>query len=38
MYKGYTNLEYDGDTEGTNEWSIKFLEKLKLKAYYNDKV
>ena len=32
------NLEYDGDTEGTNEWSIKFLEKLKLKAYYNDKV
>ena len=32
------NLECDGDTEGTYEWSIKFLEKLKLKAYYNDKV
>ena len=32
------NLECDGDTEGTGEWSIKFLEKLKLKAYYNDKV
>ena len=32
------NLECDGDTEGTHEWSIKFLEKLKLKAYYNDKV
>ena len=32
------NLECDGDTEGTEEWSIKFLEKLKLKAYYNDKV
>ena len=32
------NLECDGDTEGTDEWSIKFLEKLKLKAYYNDKV
>ena len=32
------NLECDGDTEGTNEWSIKFLEKLKLKSYYNDKV
>ena len=31
------NLECDGDTEGTYEWSIKFLEKLKLKAYY-DKV
>ena len=31
------NLECDGDTEGTHEWSIKFLEKLKLKAYY-DKV
>ena len=32
------NLECDGDTEGTTEWSIKFLEKLKSKAYYNDKV
>ena len=32
------NLECDGDTEGTYEWSIKFLEKLKTKAYYNDKV
>ena len=32
------NLECDGDTDGTYEWSIKFLEKLKLKAYYNDKV
>ena len=32
------NLECDGDTEGTNEWSIKFFEMLKLKAYYNDKV
>ena len=32
------NLECDGGTEGTYEWSIKFLEKLKLKAYYNDKV
>ena len=32
------NLECDGDTEGTYEWSIKFLEKLKLKGYYNDKV
>ena len=32
------NLECDGDTEGTHEWSIKFLEKLKLKVYYNDKV
>ena len=32
------NLECDGDTEGTEEWSIKFLEKLKLKAFYNDKV
>ena len=32
------NLECDGDTEGTEEWSIKFLEKLKLRAYYNDKV
>ena len=32
------NLECDGDTEGTEEWSIKFLEKLKFKAYYNDKV
>ena len=32
------NLECDGDTEGTHEWSIKFLEKLKSKAYYNDKV
>ena len=32
------NLECDGGTEGTLEWSIKFLEKLKLKAYYNDKV
>ena len=32
------NLECDGDTEGTEEWSIKFLENLKLKAYYNDKV
>ena len=32
------NLECDGDTEGTYEWSIKFLEKLKIKAYYNDKV
>ena len=32
------NLECDGDTEGVEEWSIKFLEKLKLKAYYNDKV
>ena len=31
------NLECDGDTEGTHEWIIKFLEKLKLKAYY-DKV
>ena len=31
------NLECDGDTEGTHEWSIKFLEKLKLKANY-DKV
>ena len=30
------NLECDGDTEGTYEWSIKFLEKLKLKSYYND--
>ena len=30
------NLECDGDTEGTYEWSIKFLEKLKLKAYHND--
>ncbi len=27
------NLECDGDTEGSYEWSIKFLEKLKLKAY-----
>ena len=25
------NLECDGDTEGTNEWSIKFLETLKSK-------
>ena len=32
------NLECDGDTEGTYEWSIKFLEKLKVRAYYNDKV
>tara|TARA_B100000963_G_C22527718_1_gene626118 strand:- start:632 stop:1090 length:459 start_codon:yes stop_codon:yes gene_type:complete len=32
------DLECDGDTEGTYEWSIKFLEELKLKAYYNDKV
>ena len=32
------NLECDGDTEGTTEWSIKFLEKLKSKAYYDDKV
>ena len=32
------NLECDGDTEGTYEWSIKFLEKLKETAYYNDKV
>ena len=32
------NLECDGDTEGTYEWSIKFLEKLKLKGYYNDEV
>ena len=32
------NLECDGDTEGTYEWSIKFLEKLKLKDYYNDEV
>ena len=32
------NLECDGDTEGTEEWSIKFLEKLKLRAYFNDKV
>ena len=32
------NLECDGDTEGTYEWSIKFLEKLKIRAYYNDKV
>ena len=32
------NLECDGDTEGTYEWSIKFLEKLKLKDFYNDKV
>ena len=30
------NLECDGDTEGTYEWSIKFLEKLKLMAYNND--
>jgi len=32
------NLECDGDTEGAYEWSIKFLEKLKARAYYNDKV
>ena len=32
------NLECDGDTEGTEEWSIKFLERLKFKAYYNDKL
>ena len=32
------NLECDGDTEGTYEWSIKFLERLKFKAYYNDKL
>ena len=32
------NLECDADTEGTYEWSIKFLEKLKARAYYNDKV
>ena len=32
------NLECEGDTDGTYEWSIKFLEKLKLKSYYNDKV
>ena len=32
------NLECDGDTEGTYEWSIKFLEKLKARVYYNDKV
>ena len=32
------NLECDGDTEGTYEWSIKFLEKLKVRDYYNDKV
>ena len=32
------NLECDGDTEGTYEWCIKFLEKLKLQVYYNDKV
>ena len=32
------NLECDGDTEGTYEWSIKFLERLKARAYYNDKV
>ena len=30
------NIECNGDTEGTYEWSIKFLEKLKAKAYYND--
>ena len=30
------NLECDGDTEGTYEWSIKFLEKLKLMAYNNE--
>ena len=30
------NLECDGDTEGTYAWSVKFLEKLKSKAYYND--
>ena len=32
------NLECDGDTEETYEWSIKFLEKLKLRAIYNDEV
>ena len=32
------NLECDGDTEGTHEWSIKFLEMLKLQSYYNDKI
>jgi len=32
------NLECDGGTEGTYEWSIKFLEKLKLIDFYNDKV
>ena len=32
------NLECDGDTEETYEWSIKFLKKLKLKGYYNDEV
>ena len=31
------NLECDGGTEGTYEWSVKFLEKLKFKAY-NDKI
>ena len=30
------NLECDGDTECTYVWSIKFLEKLKALAYYND--
>ena len=32
------NLECDGDTDGSYEWSSKFLEKLKARAYYNDKV
>ena len=30
------NLECDGDTEGSYEWSIKFLEKLKARANYSD--
>ena len=28
-HKAIENLECDGDTEGTFEWSIKFLDKLK---------
>ena len=32
------NLECDDDTDGTYEWSIKFLEKLRLEGRKNDKV
>ena len=31
-------LECDGDTEGTYEWSIKFIEKLKFLSLKDDKV
>tara|TARA_Y100000591_G_scaffold321257_1_gene336053 strand:+ start:167 stop:625 length:459 start_codon:yes stop_codon:yes gene_type:complete len=32
------NLECDGDTEGSYEWSIQFLEKVKIEAYLDDKI